>query len=96
MTKQLVLAGLVAIAAASAGAATAAATTNPLHPAYYAAKVDPAGWMGTRAGSGEVYRDSANPLYPGYRLSAADQLRSLAANEVFRDLRNPLYPSYGQ
>lgn len=41
-------------------------TTNPLHPTYFVARLAGKGWVPTALAKSEPWRDTRNPLYPGF------------------------------
>ena len=41
-------------------------TTNPLHLTYFAARLAGKGWVPTVSAKSALWRDTRNPLYPGF------------------------------
>lgn len=40
--------------------------TNPLHPTYFVARLAGKGWLPTALAKSAPWRDTRNPLYPGF------------------------------
>ena len=68
-----------------------AASDNPLHPSYFAAKAKVTKVI---AGTGQAYVDSRNPLHPMFGRTGEWQMVAQGTVEHYVDSRNPLHPSF--
>ncbi len=68
-----------------------AASTNPLHPSYFAAKTKA---VKVISSTQLAYVDSGNPLHPMFGRTADWQMVAQGTVVHYVDSRNPLHPSF--
>lgn len=68
-----------------------AASTNPLHPSYFAAKTKAVKVMNSTQAA---YVDSGNPLHPSFGRTADWQMAAQGTAALYVDSGNPLHPSF--
>jgi hypothetical protein len=101
MLKQQLIARTLSTAALITGALSGSATLaddrdrNPLHPSYFTANAEKTSWISTETTRGAAYRDTHNPLHPGYGVRAATRdIDDREAAVGYVDAHNPLHPAY--
>lgn len=92
------LAVLVLMTTVAAPAVADMSTTNPLHPAYYANKVNMPMAFGDKSTSVATDTNRSNPLHPIYYANKFSGNPWLATNIGSRtwvtEILNPLHPQY--
>jgi hypothetical protein len=84
---------VVAIAAfAGTVSSSQAASANPLHPSYFAAKAKAVKMVGE---SRSAYVHANNPLHPMFGRASDWQVAANGTGRLYMDSRNPLHPSFG-
>ena len=91
MFQKTIAVTLATVAFAGMISTAQAASDNPLHPSYFAAKAKVTKII---VGTGQAYVDSRNPLHPMFGRTGVWQMAAKGTVVQYVDSGNPLHPSF--